>query len=230
MGVSKQQSSDWQKLADIPEDEFEAALDGEAKPATSSIIAGAMRRPDPPAQRGQPARDGPDFWPTPFCLLMALLRFMLPSLPPGPIWECAAGDGQLVRTMESAGRRVIATDLYPHDGSDPVDFLITPPPIAGLVAVTNPPFHSSEAFLSSGVVPALGRGAARRASASAAWQHLQTDGRVKALNRVTREVHCNWRPVWIPDSEGNLRWSFTWLSWLAGERQPSLYLSKADVR
>lgn len=229
MGVSKQQSSDWQKLADIPEDEFEAALVGEAKPATSSIIAGAMRRPDPPAQRGQPARDGPDFWPTPFCLLMALLRFVLPSLPPGPIWECAAGDGQLVRTMELAGRRVIATDLYPHNGSDPVDFLITPPPIAGLIAVTNPPFHSSEAFLSRGL-QLLDEGRLAGLVLLLRHDHLQADGRVKALNRVTREVHCNWRPVWIPDSEGNPRWSFTWLYWLDGERQPPLYLSKADVR
>jgi len=39
LGVSRDQSSDWQKLAAIPDDEFEAALSGPNKPTTNGIIA-----------------------------------------------------------------------------------------------------------------------------------------------------------------------------------------------
>jgi hypothetical protein len=42
-GVSKQQSSDWQKLADLPEDKFESALAGPEKPKTAGIIEAAKK-------------------------------------------------------------------------------------------------------------------------------------------------------------------------------------------
>jgi hypothetical protein len=52
LGVSKKQSSDWQKLADIPEVEFEAALaDKTTKPTTVGIIrANAEPKPNPVSQ------------------------------------------------------------------------------------------------------------------------------------------------------------------------------------
>jgi hypothetical protein len=39
LSISKQQPSDWQKLADVPDDDFERALKGELMPTTSGIIA-----------------------------------------------------------------------------------------------------------------------------------------------------------------------------------------------
>src|SRR4051794_37912987 len=39
LGISKPQSSRWQKLAGIPEDDFEASLAAPGKPSTTGIIA-----------------------------------------------------------------------------------------------------------------------------------------------------------------------------------------------
>jgi hypothetical protein len=44
LGISKKQSSRWQQLADVPEEQFEAALAGPEKPSTSGIIARAEIR------------------------------------------------------------------------------------------------------------------------------------------------------------------------------------------
>jgi hypothetical protein len=58
LGVSKKQSSDWQKLADIPDDQFEAALKSSAKPTTSGIIAAHT----PPAEKPRDKVDPRALW------------------------------------------------------------------------------------------------------------------------------------------------------------------------
>src|SRR5260221_6023606 len=67
--------------------------------------------PDPSARRPTPRRDDLDLWPTPPCLTAALVQHVLPTLPPAPIWEPAAGDGHLVDALITAGRKVIASDI-----------------------------------------------------------------------------------------------------------------------
>jgi hypothetical protein len=84
---------------------------------------------DPCMRRPQPKRGDEDYWPTPECLIQALRASVLPILPAGPIWECAAGDGRLCAALEAAGRRVIGTDVLPRgEGIRTLDFLTGPPP------------------------------------------------------------------------------------------------------
>src|SRR5262245_4805106 len=54
---------------------------------------------DPSARRPTPKRADKDFWPTPPELRTALIRYVLPLLPEGPVWENAAGDGVLADTL-----------------------------------------------------------------------------------------------------------------------------------
>ena len=90
------------------------------------------QRNDPSAYRPQPARDGPDFWPTiDRHLILALMHDVLPALPAALIWEAAAGAGHLVDPLRLSGREVIATDLYPNPSRSDIarhDFLHGAPP------------------------------------------------------------------------------------------------------
>jgi hypothetical protein len=187
-------------------------------------------RPDPAAQRGQPRRDGPDFWSTPACLTTALVRYVIPYLPPAPIWECAAGDGQLVRAIQATGRRVIAaTDLYPQDGSEPCDFLAdkAPDTARGAIAVTNPPFNYLDEFMAHGL-KLLDASQITGLVLLLRHDHLMASTRVPFFNRAVRVVHCCWRSRWIPESDGNPRWSFHWFVWHAGPRQPPIFLDEPE--
>jgi hypothetical protein len=183
------------------------------------------RRHDPAALRPQPARSGNDWWPTPGCLTTAFIRYVLPFLPEGIIWECAAGDGRMARAMQAAGRSVIATDIAPaHPDVAPLDFLRSAPPQAGLLAVTNGPFSNQTAFMARGL-QLMDRGCIAGLVLLARLDHLQAEERVDVLNRVTLAVYCNWRVRWIPGSRGNPRWTNVWLAWLLNHpRQPPRWL------
>lgn len=185
---------------------------------------------DPSALRPTPGRDGPDFWPTPHSLVAALVHAVLPLLRDDvPIFECAAGDRRLAIAMRAAGRDVIESDLYPQDGlCEPRDFLAEPPPVPDTIVVTNPPFHSSDAFIRRGL-SLLEQGATSGLVLLLRHDHLQAGSRVDAFNRATFEVHCNWRPIWIEGTEGQPRWSFHWVGWTDGPRRPPLYLAEAPA-
>jgi hypothetical protein len=51
IGVSKKQSSDWQKLAGVPETDFEDAVKSSAKPTTNGIIAAHAPSPERDAMK-----------------------------------------------------------------------------------------------------------------------------------------------------------------------------------
>ncbi len=91
--------------------------------------------------------DGPDFYPTPAWATHALIdneAFI------GDIWECACGDGAMSEVLVQTGNDVISTDLYDRGyGEAGHDFLATGRRAANIV--TNPPFHSAEGFVASGL-------------------------------------------------------------------------------
>jgi hypothetical protein len=178
-------------------------------------------RADPSAQRGQPDRNGPDFWPTPDSLIYAAREHMVPFLPPGRLWECACGDGRLGRGIAAE----IMTDKYPQDSSIPLDFLTDDPPADDLIAFTNQPFNAAAEFLTRGL-ELFDAGAIRGLVLLLRHDHFMAGGKVEALNRAVFEVHCNWRPLWIPDTVANPRWAFAWVYWGEGERRPPLYVTE----
>jgi len=57
-----------------------------------------------------------------------------------------------------------------------------------------------------------------------------TDGRVDVFNRAAAEWTCCWRPVWIPGSDGNGRWWFSWFVWLPGQSGPPVKYAAQTVR
>lgn len=61
---------------------------------------------------------------------------LLPYLS-GVVWESAAGDGHLVRALQSAGRKVYASEI-----ARGVNFFTHTPPVEWAVQVTNPPYSS----------------------------------------------------------------------------------------
>jgi hypothetical protein len=219
--VTKIQSSRWQKKAAMSEPAFEAHV---AKVQSRAVAAiEDAPRPDKAAQRGQPARDGPDFWPTPVGLIAAACKHIVPVLPAGVIWECACGDGVLQRAIAACGRKTIGTDRYPQRGVQALDFLTDEPPARDLVAMTNGPFNELDGFINRGL-ELLDAGWLRGFVLLLRHDHLIAGSRVEALNRATWEIHLNWRPVWIADSEGNPRWAFSWIYWGSGRRRAPLYL------
>jgi Protein of unknown function (DUF3102) len=238
IGISPRTAQGYIQIARLPEDKYATVAHLGLRGVLELIavfgadligaIAGEPPVLDPTAMRAQPRRQGPDFWPTPPSLIAALQRHVLPGLPDGPIWEPAAGDGRLVRTMTSAGCTVIASDLYPQDDTEPHDFLTGKPPVAGSVVVTNPPFNNTDEFLARGLA-LLDAQQIGGLVLLLRHDHLMSSDRADALNRAVREVHCNWRPIWIAGTSGNPRWSFHWLQWGDGPRQAPLYLTEADI-
>jgi len=91
--------------------------------------------------------DGPDFYPTPRWATFALIdneSFR------GGIWECACGDGSMSEVLAETGHSVMSSDLYDRGyGEIGHDFLTTNRRYPNII--TNPPFHSAEGFVASGL-------------------------------------------------------------------------------
>jgi hypothetical protein len=182
--------------------------------------------PDKAAQRGQPLRDGPDFWPRPPCLIAAVCQHVVPVLPDATIWECATRNSVLQRAIAARGRKVIGTDKYPQDGSKALDFLADEPPADNLIAMTNPPFAALDDFIGRGL-ELFDAGRLRGFVLLLRHDHLTAGTRVAAFNRATWEVRCNWRRCGSPEPRG-IRVGLSRRSIGDQTRNPSTHRAAAD--
>ena len=106
----------------------------------------------PPARR-RADLDGPDYYPTPRWATHALIDHEAFS---GDIWECACGDGAMAEVLAETGNDVFSSDLYERGyGDSGHDFLSTERIAQNIV--TNPPYHSAEGFVSTGLEHARGK-------------------------------------------------------------------------
>lgn len=91
--------------------------------------------------------NGPDFYPTPAWATHALIdneKFV------GDIWESACGDGAMSEVLTKTGNNVFSSDLFDRNyGEAGVDFCKEQREVQNIV--TNPPFHSAEDFVHSGI-------------------------------------------------------------------------------
>jgi hypothetical protein len=190
-----------------------------------------LRRADPALLRPQPSRRGQEErWDTPPCLRQALVQHVLPDLPQAPIWEPAAGSGELAQDLRSAGRAVTETDLF-NEGR-PVDFLRSVPRsrIPPLV-ITNPPFDPLDEWIAH-VLKLLDAGHIAGAVLLLRFDHLGAACRAGVLNRATRIFICCWRPRWIKDTKTSPRCWFEWVVWLPRHQAGAIttWLTPEDIR
>jgi hypothetical protein len=197
------------------------------------IASPGLRSRDPASLRPQPKRDGSDYWPTPPCLINALIEHVAPTWPPATIWEMAAGDGRVAKALRAAGYCVFASDIEPRgDGIERIDFLRGDPPEPRLIACTNPPNNQLTAFISRGL-QLLDANRIAGLVLLVRYDALTAASRAAAFNRASSIVTCCWRPLWIEGTRGNGRWSNAWISWLAdhsGSPKASWILPKRKQR
>jgi hypothetical protein len=192
-----------------------------------NTVVGLHRYKDPAAYRPQPAREGPDFWPTiDRGLILALVYEVLPALPVGVIWEAAAGAGHLVDPLRAAGCEVIGTDLFPDPERPDFavhDFLHAPSPnaTAGAVMITNPPNSKLTDFIVRGLT-LIDAGYLKGMALLTRLGADTTKGRGPAFNRAANVWKTCWRPYWKPRQKGDSspRWTAQWTLWLHSHPGP----------
>ncbi len=95
-----------------------------------------------PTTKRRVDREGADFYPTPAWATYALLGHEAFE---GDIWEPACGDGAISDVLQMSGYRVFSSDLFDRGYGKPnTDFLASDQRAENII--TNPPYHSAEAF------------------------------------------------------------------------------------
>lgn len=87
-----------------------------------------------------------DFYASPSSIITSLLQKH--SIPHLPIWECAAGENNLVYPLKQAGYRVITSDIVERNAPiDNVEDFLQTKELRAPIILTNPPFREAKEFI-----------------------------------------------------------------------------------
>jgi hypothetical protein len=165
---------------------------------------------------------GADLYETPPEAVHALLQ--VESIT-GPIWECAAGRGAIVRALRAAGHEVIGTDLVDYgcpDSRGGVDFLKQPHAPDGVqMVITNPPYQRAGEFVRHALelVPHVVMLVRLAFLESQRRSDILDDGRLARVYPFANRLPMMHRGGWEGPKASNSI-AHAWLAWDANHRGP----------
>jgi hypothetical protein len=165
---------------------------------------------------------GADLYETPPEAVRALLQVESNT---GPIWECAAGRGAIVRVLREAGHEVIGTDLITYDSPDSrggVDFLNAQSAPDGVRTIlTNPPYQRAGEFVrhALALVPHVAMLVRLAFLESQRRSDILDDGRLARVYPFANRLPMMHRDGWEGPKASNSM-AFAWLVWDANHRGP----------
>jgi len=143
----------------------------------------------------------------------------------GPIWECAAGRGAIVRVLREAGHEVTGSDLVDYGSPDSrggVDFLKEHHAPDGVQTVlTNPPYRFAGEFVrhALGLVPHVVMLVRLAFLESQRRSDILDDGRLARVYPFKNRLPMMHRDGWEGPKASNSM-AFAWLVWDADHRGP----------
>lgn len=150
-----------------------------------------------------------DFYPTPPEATIALMNFL--KLDHCTIWECACGDKEMTKVLESYGHNVISTDIATGD-----DFLKTN--IKCNAIITNPPFNRSAEFIEKAVKEV------NVVAFLLKSQYWHAKKRLELFNRIPPSyvLPLTWRPDFLwkerkNNKKGSPTMEVAWSVWIKGD-------------
>jgi hypothetical protein len=141
----------------------------------------------------------------------------------GPIWECAAGRGAIVRALREAGNTVIGTDLVDYNCPDSrggVDFLKAQYSPDGVqTVITNPPYQRAGEFVRHALtlVPHVAMLVRLAFLESQRRSDILDDGRLARVYVFANRLPMMHRDGWEGPKATNSM-AFAWMVWDANHR------------
>jgi hypothetical protein len=159
-----------------------------------------------------------DFYPTPAWCSEAVIPYlhMHGVYSFTPIWECAAGMGDMSEVLKQHFPDVVSTDLFNY-GYEPckpgVDFLKTTVDFDGAI-VTNPPYGDlAEQFIRHGIERTRKHEGVLALLMRNEYDCAKGRSELFINHPFARKVVLTTRPRWIPDSTGAPRHNYAWFIW-----------------